>query len=368
MAKPSRNAPRARRCPGRCGVVRIVSALGVALLASTLVATAPATGPLHDCTGPAGVHELVVEVDGEPATGRYALPTRRPDGLTVIMHGYVHDSLDWEQRMLQLAARDRTIVLAMDYRGTVRTEETVRGWQVNEGAADSIAAAQQVAEQCGLDRVAMFAVSMGANAGGIALAQAPTHLDGTTPLFDVWFAIEPLVDPIETWHGASALAGFDAFAAQAKQDMEAQFGGTPYDATSAWADGTPLLHLSAIASSGIEGAVVVSPVDDGLATHNQARSLYDGLLAAGTHAELITVGRRDDQSDPDEDTTLTGYALGAVGVDPGTAGHASEQSETHIVMRLADERLAAWWEGKAVTCGEGVEDDAGATHVHPGCP
>ncbi len=79
--------------------------------------------------------------------------------------------------------------------------------------------------------------------------------------------------------------------------------------------------------------------------YNQSREMAAALRAAGVRYEFYSVSRRD--AETERDTTITGTVLGPVDGDyvSPLAGHASEQSTTHIVMTQALGRLASLYEG-----------------------
>lgn len=293
--------------------------------------------------------DLQFEVGGETATGRYALPSRPPKALVVMAHGYGHTSASWVRHMRRVANEHGVIAVAMDYRGIEILPDSnndglpeSRGWNVMKGAEDSIIAAQLFQRACrSLKTTAMFSVSMGSNTGGIALALSRDlrRSDGG-PLFDYWVNVEGAVNLIETYLSARALAPANSTAANAKADIEAEAGGPIEQDFSAYRERAVVARIDEIAASGVKGVVSIHGVDDGLIPYNQAREIHGLLARAGVPTHLYTIGRKSPESE--KETTITGYLLGAV--DPNYrspfAGHASEKSETHIVMVTAFERLA----------------------------
>lgn len=285
-----------------------------------------------------GTRPLEIPVDGEIATGAYALPdVREPKTLIVFAHGYGHTSASWTEQMKKAAAEHDAIAVTMDYRGThVDKDGNVRGWFVKEGAADMVAATKLFQGNCpSLDQTVLFGVSMGGNASGLALAQAATDKNPRGgPLFDYWFDVEGAVNVLETYAGASALASANEFAANAKADIEAEMGGaTPADDPEGYADLAVVSHIDEIAASGVKGVVVVHAVEDGLVPYNQSRELVPMLVGAGVPTEMFTAARK---GDAEGGTTITGYTGNE---SSPFAGHASETSDTHVVMVTAFERL-----------------------------
>lgn len=311
----------------------------IGVLAAGTVAAAPrdraAPVPRHCAGGPAGAHELLVDVGGDTARGLYAVPRRRSDTLVVYAHGYGHSSESWRQHLLDTVERTGAAALAMDYRGTrfVGDDDgdgvpSTRGWRVAEGAADSITAAQAFEQRCDIDTIILMGVSMGGNAAGLALAERPTGMDGG-PLFDWWVQVEGASNVIETYQGARLLAPANAFAANAQADIEEEMGGTFEEVPDVYAERSVVLRVPDIVASGVRGAFVVHAVEDGLVPYNQAVELVGALRQADVPTDLYTVGTRDEQSEAG--TTITSYA----GADSPFAGHASERSTTHLVMRTA---------------------------------
>lgn len=277
-----------------------------------------------------------VDIDGEPATGVVAFPDADPTTLVVFAHGYGHDSGSWVDHARWAAAELGAAAVAMDYRGTAEVDGAIRGWRVREGAEDSIAAARDLEARCdGFEEIVLFGVSMGGNASGLALAAQPTRLDGTTPLFDWWFDVEGAVNVVETYHGARVLAPANGFAANARADIEAEMGGTFEEVPEVYADHAVVNRIDDIAASGVRGVYVVHAVEDGLVPVNQALEATALLRQAGVTTELTLHTTRDEG---EGGTTITGYT----GQDESPlAGHASETSTTHVVMRSALDRLQA---------------------------
>jgi acetyl esterase/lipase len=279
--------------------------------------------------------DLTVTVEGQPATGKYALPDTDPKTLVVFAHGYSHKSDSWIDHMRK-AAGHGVIAVTMDYRGTYTDPEgNIRGWFVKEGAADMIAATHLFQNACSsIEKTVLFSVSMGGNAAGLALAQAKDEKNATGgPLFDYWFNVEGAVNVIETYAGASVLAPANAFAANAKADIEDEMNGSIADDPQGYADLAVVSHLEDIAASGLTGAVVIHALEDGLVPYNQAREIIPELVAGGIATEVYTIAGK---GDGEGGTTISGYS----GDDSSPfAGHASEASDTHIVMVTAFDRL-----------------------------
>lgn len=281
---------------------------------------------------------LRLPVDGETATGRYALPAQKnPTTLVVFGHGYGHDSASWVDHMRNAATEHGVVSVTMDYRGTYRDQDgNVRGWFVKEGADDMIAATKFFQRECpSIEETIIFGVSMGGNSTGLAVARASREDDAASdPLFDYWFNIEGAVNVIETYAGASALAGSgNSFAINARDDIEREMGGkTLTEDPEGYADLAVVSHSDEIAASGVKGIVMVHAIEDGLVPYNQSREFVPLMLQEGIPVEMYTAGRHEGETG----TTITGYSGNN---SSPFAGHASEKSQRHIVMTTALGRL-----------------------------
>jgi dipeptidyl aminopeptidase/acylaminoacyl peptidase len=247
-----------------------------------------------------------------------------------------------------VARRDGVITLAMDYRGSV-DGPPVRGWQVAEGAEDSIAAARWFDERCrGLDTIVAYGVSMGGNASGLAVAGKATragHPD--RPLFDWWFDIEGATNVIETYQEARAVAASgNAFAVNAQADIEREMGGTFEEVPDTYLDRTVVRRVDDVARSGIGGVVIVHGVGDGLVPYDQSREMATALRANGMPVQFFSVGTRP--SGTEAGTTIDGYV--PVAHESPFAGHASEASDNHLVGNIGFDRLHALFAGQRPSC------------------
>jgi hypothetical protein len=334
---------------------------------------APSHTPQPHCTGdPAQAQRLDITVHGEKTFGYYAVPRHRAKGIVVFDHGYSHTAWNWRQHLSQVAARDGVIAIAMDYRHQVDSLvdpktgfSSSRGWRVQEGAEDSIAAAQLFDSACRTGGVnTVYGISMGGNTSGLVVAAQPKGTDGK-PLFDYWFAIEPAVNVTETWVEASAVAqSGNTFATDAVADIEAETGGTPADAPQAYQSRTVVARISDIAAAGLKGVAVVQGVDDGLVPYNQSRELVAELRAQRIPVDDVTVGTR---GDGEAGTTLTGNALSPAGQQSPFAGHASEVSNTQLVGVTGFDLLDnLYLHHAAPACHESFRDgDSGQWQVSP---
>jgi hypothetical protein len=343
----------------------LVSLLGLGSLAAS-----PERGRSGvPCPGAsAQARELTITVDGEPATGLFAVPASSPHALVVFAHGYSHTAESWRDHLTRTAATEGVIAVAMDYRGTEVVDASgevarSRGWPVTAGAADTIAAAQVFERRCpSVQTVVAYGLSMGGNVSGLAVAAGPTRSDGS-PLFDVWIDVEGATNVVETYQAARALAPTNSFAADAAEDIEAETGGTFEAVPDAYLERAVVTRAGDIAAGGLRGAILVHGVDDGLVPYNQSREMAAALRGAGVPAEVHTVLTRESGSEPG--TTITGTVLDPSGLlDPPTAGHASDTSDTHTVAKAGFAALSAVLDGARVRCGEVVID--GLTGVRTG--
>jgi acetyl esterase/lipase len=326
-----------------------------------MLAATPAAVAKVRCTGdPGSAQRLDLPVAGEPAWGVYALPASAPRGLVVFFHGYTHTAQSWAEHVKRLATQEGVIAVAMDYRGQVdlppepgSTLPRSRGWQVSEGAADSIAAAQLFDRTCRLPTIVAYGVSMGGNASGLAVASRATRANGQ-PLFDQWFDIEGAVNVIEIYTAARELAASgNALAANATADIEREMGGTLEQRPEAYTTRTVVRRADDIKASGIRGVTIVHGVDDGLVPTNQSREMQSRLRALGIPTDEFTVGTRGPGSEAG--TTLTGSLV--PGFDSPFAGHADETSMTHLVGKTGFDRLSAYLHsGETPQCRDYVVD------------
>lgn len=301
---------------------------------------------------------LTISVNGEKATGLYALPRGGPKGLVVFAHGYGHTSASWAEHMKRTSRDLGVISVGMDYRGIEIFPDSSgdglpesRGWNVWKGAEDSVAAAQIFYESCPMLRNRTFVimgVSMGGNTSGLAVL-GPEE-SGEESLFDYWIDVEGAVNMTETYLSARAIAPVNAFAKQAQDDIERETGGPIEEQPEKFLERTVVARSAEIKDSGIKGVVLIHGIDDGLVPYNQSRELNALLTAEGVPTEMVTISRRSQESE--RETTATGYVMGPVTggqwISP-FAGHASEKSTTHIVMVTGFEWLEKLFKGHVPT-------------------
>jgi pimeloyl-ACP methyl ester carboxylesterase len=292
--------------------------------------------------------------------GHYALPkSSKPKTLVVMFHGYGNSSDSWVCHLLDAAQNHGVVAVAMDYRGTgwagpdgKAKPSDNRGWFVREGAADSIFAAKYFLKRYpSIKNVVDFSISMGSNAGGLAVAAGATRPGSSKPLFDYWVNVEGATSMIETYHEALlvALSG-NTTAVNAQQDIEKECGGTPADNPSCYQDLTVLFRTPDIAATGLKGVVAVHGLDDGLVPHNQSEEMTAALRLAGVPTDYYIALRRNDWQNPASaqdqgGTVLSTNVFGPVFSGAGEtypaplAGHGWEGSNTQIVTATAFAKL-----------------------------
>lgn len=266
----------------------------------------------------------------EHVTGHFARPYNPRGILVVFFHGYSHLSDSWIPHLREAAANGLHAV-AIDYRGHRIEDGFDRGWEVFNAAEDGIHVANLISGACGLQTQIAFGVSMGGNSSGIAVSS-----EGSP--FDYWFDVEGASNIIEESTGARLLRDTGAFIRNADDDIVAAYGGRIEDNPARYIEGTVVTRADRM--TGLKGAFVVHGVDDGLVPYNQGAEMFAALVAAGVPTENYTVVTRGTS---EGGTTLTGTiaepVLGSRGYESSLAGHASEASTTHRVMRTALDRL-----------------------------
>lgn len=309
------------------------------------------------------------------ASGRYALPVDpAPTQMVVMFHGNHNDSCSWRNHLRQAAERG-AVAVAMDYTGQ-GTQDGIEnwGWFVNEGAADSIAAAKLLlAKYPSITRVIAFGVSMGGNASGMAVASADAVRADGSPLFDYWVDVEGVNNLIEEYGIVRAIAPGVGAAAVALAEIEEEAGGAIEDVPDAYT------HLTNLYRAGngeikVKGAIIVNGVDDGLVPTVQSPELASALNASGIPAHLFTVLLK---GDGESGTTATGsFVLGpdaaggpvytaATGqpYESPLAGHGWEGSDTQLVIKTGLDQLWSLLAGgdvspcESVVHGTGTETD-----------
>ena len=293
-------------------------------------------------------------------SGLYSAPRSRPTHLVAFAHGYRKPAtVYWRKHLRETAVRG-ALAVAMDYRG-IGPAPNYRGWNVRAGAKDTIVATKYLLRHCrSIKRVVLLGVSMGGNTSGLAVAARPKKPGGRGPLFDYWVNVEGATNVTETYLEASAAAPGVQYAAEAKADIEKEMGGTLAERPRQYRRETVIARVDDIAASGVRGVVVIHALEDGLVPYNQSRELATALRAHGVRTDFYTVLTR---GGGESGTTLSGYVGTAIYNEYQSpfAGHAAEESETHVLMRAAFERLWALLNGATVGQREFIVDGKAGT-------
>ena len=363
-----------------------VAAIGVGALAAAVLPSSADTGnnPTYSsvklrCSGGTGsLQTLTFSVTDGGKTydsfALYAVP-KHPKGLVVFDHGYQNTAYAWQDHITSTAQHDNVIAVAVDYhaqddKGTADTAKTAssRGWRVREGADDSIWIARQFLDQCRLNdskKVVVFGISMGGNTSGLAAAADAKRGTGK-PLWNYWVDVEGATNVIETYNEASAAANAGgstgAYAGDARDDIAQEMGGQSFEqAPDVYAAHTVDLQVPAIASSGIDGVIVVHGVADGLVPYNQTRELTTQLRALGVPVDFWSIATKTPGTK--SGTTID---TDAGNTDSPFAGHAWEGSDmsgpnSYTVAVVGFERLNALLNSTGVSCTENLFDGATQT-------
>lgn len=288
------------------------------------------------------------------AAGRYALPAgAAPTQLVIMFHGNHNDSCSWREH-LQNAAKLGAVAVAMDYTGQRQEPVENYGWFVRAGAADSIAAARYfMARYPSIQQVFAFAVSMGGNTSGVALASPDAVRADGSPLFDYWVVAEGAHNLIEEYSIIRAVEPAVAAATIAVQEIEEENGGPIEDVPDRYAEITNVLRVTDM--SYLKGVVLVHGLDDGLVPTSQSREMFLALNAASVPAKLFTIGANGGaESGTTASAIPLGPVLGGLGqeYESPLAGHGWEGSQTHLVMKTSLEQLYALMAGGTISPGE----------------
>jgi hypothetical protein len=313
----------------------------------------------NPCFGQSGTHLVSLGA----TYGFYALPTSTPKGIVVFAHGHGHVAADWQDHLVRTAARDGVIAVAMNYTGEDVTKRY--GWRVNEGAQDSVNAAQYFLNLCPQAKtVVMYGVSMGGNTAGLAAA-LPAKRAGGAPLFDYLFLVEPVTNVTETYLEAQGVAkSGNATAKKAIAEIEQEMGGPITDpaAAPAYLKSTVVTRGADMKAAGLKGVVLVHDIDDGQAGYNQSQEMFLALQQQRIPTDMFNVTTKQ-AGNKDNDTWLDGYATGNVpGYDNPFVGHGSETSTTQLNITTGFDRLAALLNQAATPhCRQFVVDGATGT-------
>lgn len=310
-------------------------------------------------------------IDGEASEGIFAAPASQPDTLVVVAHGYGHGTASWQNKAISLAQELGVLAVVMNYRGNNAVitgdpskdfhddEQQIprtRGWPVRKGAQDLDAAARLFQKKCpSLSRTILLGVSMGANVSGYSLAHRPVRKNGA-PLYDYWIPVEGVHNVIETYLEGKSI-GHDS-----ATDIEVETGGTYVDRPDEYERRTNFMRGEDVGESGLTRVIYVHAAYDGLIPYWQSRLMQDAL---DLPYEFYTVARQSSGEDgtPPEDHLLDNDKLRPLGFDQiesPLAGHASDKSDIHIVLRVALNRIRDLVYGLPIACGEYLVDESTA--------
>lgn len=330
---------------------RSIGILGAGLaVALTAGASAQAAAPACTSADPTP-QQLNITVAGTPTFGFYSLPAGTPKGIVVVGHGYPTTAASVAPLLPGIAQRDGVIALAMDYRGTVDlTPTTSRGWRVQEGADDSIAAAKLFATTCSVTGpITAFGISMGGNMTGIAVASHATRAPGV-PLFDYWFDVSGVTDVPEIYTDATAIAqvplgSIQTLGVNAKADIEQEMGGNVLLKLGTYLNRSPVTRAGDMKASGIRGVVIAHGVIDGEVTSDMSVQMAAALALAGIPTDISVSVFKSPTAPPG--LTLDGDVLGLIpGYMSPFAGHVQE-----IVLGAGLAKLDALYQNGQVPTG-----------------
>lgn len=287
-----------------------------------------------------------------PLTGWLALPADPASAthLVIVAHGYGWTAADWKHH-LTFMAEHGAIAIAVDY----------GNWEIGRGVRAIDSAYSDMQRRFpSATTTTVFGVSM----GGAVSVSAIDHgwvcglsFGCNIPSYEYWFDIEGVSNLAETYAEANLAAPVAPIAAQTVAEIDRECAGWPIilgGPAYCFYRYSGAFHAEQMAANGVKGVVVVHSVNDGLVPYNQGQEMVQALRAADIPTEFTTVLR----GDAEPGTTLTGYA--GQPAPAGLAGHASEVSTTHPVMRIALDRLAVLLDGGPAPMDESLVWDAGA--------
>jgi pimeloyl-ACP methyl ester carboxylesterase len=297
------------------------------ILVAALCVAAPAQAACTSKSQQArGVH---VTVAGERSDGFASLPKRKPRSLVVVAHGYSWTAAAWATKLRRIAASDRAVAVAPEFRGLRILPSQYgfpksRGIPLHNGVADLIGYGKHYLRSCkSIKTVVLVGYSLGGAFSGNALMRRPKRAGGH-PLFDYYVGMESLNDVFGEFQLAKAIPN-DAFVQGAIQDGADELGGTVDEKPAAYHAVNPIEHVAEIKASGLRGAVFVHGIDDGLVPYTQATDMTKALRKAGVKTDLYSARMRRPGDVPD--TTLSGR----FGEPSGNTGHAPDWAIRHLV-------------------------------------
>jgi hypothetical protein len=175
--------------------------------------------------------------------------------------------------------------------------------------------------------------------------------DGS-PLFDYWVDVEGVNNLTEEYLVIRTVAPASADAALAQQEIEEENGGALEEAPAAYAE---LINVArAPDMAGLEGAVIVHGLDDGLVTTDQSPQMAAALNAVGVPTHLYTALLCGEAECGSNATAIVADPIFAALGQPYPAsftGHGWEGSDTHIVIATGFAQLWGLLDGNTVAPG-----------------
>src|SRR3954467_3859802 len=248
------------------------------LLATVAALAVAAPAQATTCTSKSSkAHRTSLKVQGQKSRAYGWLPRRKPRALVVVAHGYSWTAAAWKTKLKKIAAGDRAVAVAPDFRGLKILPRQngypkSRGIPLRNAEADLIAYGKRYAASCrSIKTVVLVGYSLGGPYAANALMQHPKR-GGGRPLFDYFVGMEAMEDVFAEFQLATQLPN-DAFVQGAVQDASDELGGTIDEKPEAYHAVNPIEHIAPIRSSKIRGVILVHGVDDGLVPYSQATDM-----------------------------------------------------------------------------------------------
>lgn len=213
------------------------------------------------------IHRFAFETVAGPTEAMLAVPDEAEARTMLVVGKGLFTTLDDLQAFAEGFRAQGFLLLAVEGRGEPNT------WKVQAMVEDTVAATLAVQQVHGVQRTVFWGISLGGQAGLVALAHAPP---GT---------FTEVVDG----------AGYSSFANAWVQQpslralIEAEAGGTPDDVPDAYAQRSPLALLDGIAASGVRRIHIVHAAADGVVPVQESEDLFVALRAHGVPATFFTV-------------------------------------------------------------------------------
>jgi hypothetical protein len=173
---------------------------------------------------------------------------------------------------------------------------------------------------------------------GLAVSDHATRSDGS-PLFDYWFDVSGVTDPIETYLDATAISNAPLGSIQqtginSKADIEQEMGNPILNVQNYVAD-SPVLRAYDMKTSGLKGVVIAHGVLDGEVTSDQSLQMLAALNLDQIPVD-ITAAVTKTPGDA-SGLTLDGDLLGLIpGYESPFAGHITNLVQNAALAKLDD--------------------------------